>query len=418
MNESNFQKLDFGKIYICYTEGAQQPSVQDLQKHVATVLPNYSVELLATSADCAGCLVARRVNLGVVLGYGVLVVPVGSASLGARTQALAHMLLDVESFRSEPVLYINESASGGFQFRTISTCSTVPNVEPSRSGSTFRDFWQNLRSSADDVVDECEKKKVADDVQTLWLESRKHTTSVPGIFSTIGFAVKEAAISLNKRKRNQAKERAYEELVENDCCCAGMAAPYGNFDDDDDVEIVDEKEELAMQIATLIRTYVLKYGPIDSEKIQNMLRGKMCLAPDKVSPVVVNKDCKIILQDHNEVELKVGGPLPTSIYILFLRHPEGILMKDISDYRQELLDIHTCVAPTYDADKVRKSINDITEVGNERIDQIICRIRKNVKAIVPVANLADVYNINGKRNQPYFIPVAQRKGYVDVKPCF
>ena len=47
---------------------------------------------------------------------------------------------------------------------------------------------------------------------------------------------------------------------------------------------------------------------------------------------MVNNDLKIVLPNYNEVEVKMPAMCRT-IYILFLKHPEGIALRDIAGHR-------------------------------------------------------------------------------------
>ncbi|MBR1934069.1 MAG: hypothetical protein IJ841_10345 [Prevotella sp.] len=58
----------------------------------------------------------------------------------------------------------------------------------------------------------------------------------------------------------------------------------------------------------------------------------------QLSRLVITKDHRIVLPDYNDIEVKME-PLVKAVYLLFLKHSEGILFKELTDYREELLDI-------------------------------------------------------------------------------
>ena len=59
--------------------------------------------------------------------------------------------------------------------------------------------------------------------------------------------------------------------------------------------------------------------------------------------LIISKDCRIFLGDkQNEVHME---PLVRAIYMLFLRHPEGIMFKTLPDYRKELTHLYDKVKP-------------------------------------------------------------------------
>lgn len=62
----------------------------------------------------------------------------------------------------------------------------------------------------------------------------------------------------------------------------------------------------------------------------------------KLSHIRVTKEFRIILDDYNGMEIKME-PLVKAVYILFLRHEDGIAFKDLSDYRVELEYIYRAI---------------------------------------------------------------------------
>ena len=74
--------------------------------------------------------------------------------------------------------------------------------------------------------------------------------------------------------------------------------------------------------------------------------------------LVITRNYRIFLGDeHREVHLE---PLVKSVYLLFLKHPEGIIFKDLPDYRKELALIYNKVRPWGLTDRALKSIEDVT----------------------------------------------------------
>ena len=65
---------------------------------------------------------------------------------------------------------------------------------------------------------------------------------------------------------------------------------------------------------------------------------------DRLSRMVITKDYRILLPDYNDMEIKME-PLVKAVYLLFLKHPEGILFKHLPDYRQELTEIYVKLKP-------------------------------------------------------------------------
>lgn len=97
--------------------------------------------------------------------------------------------------------------------------------------------------------------------------------------------------------------------------------------------------------------------------------------PDnRLSRMVITKDYRIVLPDYNDMEIKME-PLVKAVYLLFLRHPEGIVFKHLPDYRQELTKIYSELRPLGLSDKAIQSIEDVTNPLLNSINEKCARIR-------------------------------------------
>lgn len=111
----------------------------------------------------------------------------------------------------------------------------------------------------------------------------------------------------------------------------------------------------------------------------------------------VSRNFRIFLGDERrEIHLQ---PLSKAIYLLFLKHPEGILFKSLPDYRDELTDIYLMLKPNGLTEKVRKSIEDVTDPTLNSINEKCARVRG---AFIQKfdEHLARYYYIDGRRAQP------------------
>ena len=89
--------------------------------------------------------------------------------------------------------------------------------------------------------------------------------------------------------------------------------------------------------------------------------------------LTVSKNYRIYLgEEHKEVHLE---PLVKSVYILFLKHPEGIVFKNLPDYRQELTKIYSEIRPWGLTERAIQSIEDVTNPLLNSINEKCARIR-------------------------------------------
>ena len=84
---------------------------------------------------------------------------------------------------------------------------------------------------------------------------------------------------------------------------------------------------------------------------------------------------RIFLQDYNNMEIKMH-PLSKALYLLFLRHPEGIMFSNLPNYRDELLRIYGMISGRDIIDEIRRSIDDMTDPTRNSINEKCSRIKQ------------------------------------------
>lgn len=148
-------------------------------------------------------------------------------------------------------------------------------------------------------------------------------------------------------------------------------------------------------------------GVTESE-IYNLLIDKR----PKISRLIITPRKRLILSDYG-VEVKME-PLHKAVYILFLRHPEGIRIKEISDYQEELSDIYWSFKLTTEAKKkIQKSIENVTDPLNHSIHEKIARIN-GVFAKLLDPETARYYQIHGEKGEKKAIKLSS--GMVEFAP--
>lgn len=89
--------------------------------------------------------------------------------------------------------------------------------------------------------------------------------------------------------------------------------------------------------------------------------------------LIISRNYKIFLGDERkEVHME---PLVKAVYLLFLSHPEGIIFKDLPDYREELAKIYVKLKPLGMSDRTIRSIEDVTNPLLNSINEKCARIR-------------------------------------------
>ena len=125
----------------------------------------------------------------------------------------------------------------------------------------------------------------------------------------------------------------------------------------------------------LIEEIRMKIGELQKRGVQKHLIRDILDDHLTLSRLVITQDFRIFLPDYNNKEI-VMPPLPKAVFILFLKHPEGIVFKQLRDYYPELLSIYKQVSNRVVEMGIRKSIRDLTDPTKNSINEKCARIRE------------------------------------------
>ena len=106
---------------------------------------------------------------------------------------------------------------------------------------------------------------------------------------------------------------------------------------------------------------------------------------------------RIFLTDYNDMEIKMH-PLSKALYLLFLRHPEGISFSDLPDYRKELLRMYELMSGRDSREDIRRSIDDVTDPTRNSINEKCSRIKQAFLREFD-DSIAHNYYITGRRGE-------------------
>lgn len=112
----------------------------------------------------------------------------------------------------------------------------------------------------------------------------------------------------------------------------------------DDIEALDSETR-----RTLIEVQQ-KLTSVRLNGISEAIIAKFIKPLPRLSMIVITHDFHFFLTNYGNMEITME-PLVKSVYILFLRHPEGIMFKELFDYCKELEIIYRCV-------KVKRNVID------------------------------------------------------------
>jgi hypothetical protein len=127
-------------------------------------------------------------------------------------------------------------------------------------------------------------------------------------------------------------------------------------------------------ISELIDEVKERIAKLRQRGISQYILEQLIHPDDRLSKLIITSDYRILLPDYNDLEIKME-PLVKAVYLLFLKHPEGILFKHLPDYRQELTEIYVKLKPNGLNDRALQSIEDVTNPLLNSINEKCARIR-------------------------------------------
>ena len=171
-------------------------------------------------------------------------------------------------------------------------------------------------------------------------------------------------------------------------------------------DIDSEQQRALEELKQAVLNYVLTYHSDPSKIIQEHISGKFIIAPDKISPIVVNNDTDIVLPHYDELNVKMPA-LHKAIYILFLNHhTDGIVLKDFDHYRDELMNIYSVVKPGRDEKLAKNTIDNLCNPLNNTLSEYISKINRCFKTVIKKQDIAEHYCIKGKKGQAYKVNIS------------
>ena len=151
------------------------------------------------------------------------------------------------------------------------------------------------------------------------------------------------------------------------------------------------------EVAKLLDEVREKLDKLKEYGLASNLLLKLLKEKRNLSRLIINKDLRITLLDYNNMEIKME-PLVKAVYLLFLKHPEGIIFKHLPDYREELIGLYERFRPNGLDERSLQSIENVTNPLFNSINEKCARIRG---AFISKFNddLAESYYITGGRGE-------------------
>ena len=117
-----------------------------------------------------------------------------------------------------------------------------------------------------------------------------------------------------------------------------------------------------------------------------------------LSRLRVTEKGRLLLVDRNNAEVKVQT-IGRALYILYLRHEEGIALTALADHRDELLEIYATISSYNDVERLRRTVDNLVDFVGSTINPLLSRIKKSFTALLG-AQAKDYWiegNVSGKK---------------------
>lgn len=112
----------------------------------------------------------------------------------------------------------------------------------------------------------------------------------------------------------------------------------------------------------------------------------------------VTKDYRILLPDRFDTEIRLR-PLVKTVFLLFLRHPEGIRFGDLRDYRSELLDLYRGITRRAGGPEIEESIDRLIDPRDNSIHEKAANLAAALSKYFPPERM-HAYTLTGKAGAP------------------
>ena len=168
-----------------------------------------------------------------------------------------------------------------------------------------------------------------------------------------------------------------------------------------------ERKQALERIKRDIVNYIARYHDDPKDLMAELLRGKVVVG--RPGRVLVNGDMKIVLPEYDEMEMDMPAMCRT-LYILFMKKrkqgTDGIILKYMDLYSDEIRNIYCMVKPGASEDRVSQSVDNLCDPLSQSLNQMISRINRCVRSVITDKELVKEYLIMGKRGEHYSIGLA------------
>lgn len=115
---------------------------------------------------------------------------------------------------------------------------------------------------------------------------------------------------------------------------------------------------------------------------------------DPPEKIFITGDYRIFIRDRQGKEL-ILSPLVKTVFIFFLKHPEGIAFKELPSFEGEMYKIYSRITGRTNLGAIRKSISRLTDIEDNSIHEKCSRLKERLALYFNEKTL-DYYIVKGR----------------------
>lgn len=373
LEHPNAQNLKYGIIYM-YSDRSFSHGVHNPEAIVEQFVYPLQVKWIDEPGSSDLLLIARRFNLGNIGQYATVSLTLSRTNRsGGWFEAIRHfadVLMGVTDI-GEGDIVIDEFDDGYDYSDKSSVFNTMCEEAPTMPSAAPQDHTR-VEYSQENKAKQGLVKRLKEKLESFLPEENILEGAVP---------------------RKPKNKRAYHE-----------AQPLEDEERRELAGIEREREQALERIKRDIVNYIARYHDDPKELMGELLRGKVVVG--QPGRVLVNGDMKIVLPEYDEMEVKMPA-MSRTLYILFMKlrkqGMDGIVLKNIDQYRDDIIDIYNLVKPGARERRVAQSVDNLCDPLSDSLNQAISRVNRCIKSVITDKKLVEQYMITGTRGAKYGI---------------
>ena len=168
-----------------------------------------------------------------------------------------------------------------------------------------------------------------------------------------------------------------------------------------DGALQEPRADYSSLLESLEASELLSLIEMAQSRLQEITNRNLSAEPDKL---FIDSQYNIRLGSPQGATLPLR-PLVKALFLLFLKHPEGILLKQRAQYAEELDEIYSVISPNVDRDERHRRILRLVDIQDNSFSEKASTLNATLDKIL-TPPLSQSYKINGTNGHPRRIPLS------------